>query len=384
VDEENHSFFLHGARASNISLNCCIVIIFLCSFSLVGSSQNLVANGSFEQFYKCPGSYNYELTEKLAPSWVSANRGTPDLFNACSTGDAGVPTNWAGYSKAYSGVGYAGIYCYTKNGYREYLQTEFTEPLIANGKYYIEFYYKLSSNSKYSIDRIGLFISDSAKRRTDDFVVYSKPTYELVLAAAYTRTTGVWAKCAYMMQAKGGEKFLTIGNFSDTKTTRAFHIHFSKAKEAMLNTAAYYYIDDVRVTRLDQPKIEKPLIIVGYPEIKVEQTYVLKNIFFEFDSYQLLGSSFIELDKWIAVVNTKPDWKITLTGHTDERGTNAYNLTLSKQRVQQVANYLAIKGIDINRIATVGEGKNKPLSIGKEEKDHAINRRVEIRFSDAH
>ncbi len=359
-----------------------VTIIFIFLLATDGSAQNLVANGSFEQFFKCPGSYNYELTEKLAPGWFSANRGTPDLFNVCSTGDASVPTNWAGQSKAYNGVGYAGIYCYTKNGYREYLQTELIEPLVANGEYYIEFYYKLSSNSKYSIDRIGFYLSDSAKRRIDDFVVYSKPTYELVLAAPYTRTTGVWAKCGYMMKAKGGERFLTIGNFSDNNTTRIFHITFSKAKEAMLNTAAYYYIDDVRVTRLDQPKVEKPLIIVGYPEIKVEQTYVLNNISFQFDSYQLVDNSFIELDKWLVVIKSKPNWKITLTGHTDERGTDEYNLKLSKQRVQQVADYLITQGIETKRISVVGEGKKKPLSLGKEEKDHALNRRVEIRFSE--
>ena len=154
-------------------------------FTQSSHAQNLVPNGSFEEFFSCPGSYNYGSDGKLAPGWFSANRGTPDLFNSCSKGDAGVPVNWAGQSKAYSGQGYAGIYCYTntKTGYREYLQTELAEPLQEGGKYYIEFYYKLSSNSKYSIDRIGLCLDDSAKRRVDDFVVYSKPTYELLFAS---------------------------------------------------------------------------------------------------------------------------------------------------------------------------------------------------------
>jgi OmpA-OmpF porin, OOP family len=98
------------------------------SFFLLAPSallaQNLVPNPSFEEYFTCPGSYNYGLDHRLAPGWFTANRGTPDLFNACSKGDADVPTNWAGHSKAYSGVGYAGIYCYTDTGYREYLQTE--------------------------------------------------------------------------------------------------------------------------------------------------------------------------------------------------------------------------------------------------------------------
>ncbi|MFN7492222.1 MAG: OmpA family protein [Cyclobacteriaceae bacterium] len=345
------------------------------------SAQNLVPNGSFEEFYKCPGSYNYEINEKFAPGWFSANRGTPDLFNTCSKGDAGVPTNWAGFSKAYTGAGYAGLYCYTKNGYREYLQTELTEIMQKGGKYYIEFYYKLSSNSKYSIDRIGLAIADSAKRRKDDFVVYGMPTFELILPAAYTRTTGVWAKCSYTYMAKGGERFITIGNFSDNANTRTYHIHFSKAKEAMLNTSAYYFIDDVTVRRLDAPpKVEKPLVIAGYPEIKVNEVYVLKNIFFDFDSYRLIGGSFQELDKWVKGIQTRPDWNIILTGHTDERGTDDYNLKLSEQRVKAVAAYLSEKGIDRKRITVKGEGKRKPLSSGKDEAAHALNRRVEIEF----
>lgn len=359
-------------------MRICAIFFFIIARA---SAQNLVPNGSFEEFFKCPGSYNYEITEKFAPGWFSANRGTPDLFNACSKGDAGVPTNWAGFSKAYSGVGYAGIYCYTKNGYREYLQTELTEAMQAGGKYYIEFYYKLSSNSKYSIDRIGLAIADSAKRRKDDFEVYGVPTYELILPAAYTRTTGVWAKCGYTYIAKGGERYITIGNFSNNAKTRTYHIHFSKAKEAMLNTSAYFFVDDVSVRRLDAaPKVEKPLVIAGYPEIKVNEVYVLKNIFFDFDSYRLIGDSFQELDKWIKGIQARPNWNIILTGHTDERGTDDYNLKLSEQRVKAVADYLVEKGVDRERITVRGQGKRKPLSSGKDEAAHALNRRVEIEF----
>jgi outer membrane protein OmpA-like peptidoglycan-associated protein len=250
------------------------------------------------------------------------------------------------------------------------------------GNYYIEFYYKLSSNSKFSIDRIGFFLSDSAKRRNDDFVVYSKPTYQLVLPAPYTRTTGLWAKCGIEWQAKGGERFLTIGNFSDNKTTRTYPIKFSKAKEAMLNQAAYYFIDDVRVIPLDVPPEKEIPVISGYPEIEINKTYVLKNIFFEFDRAELVPHSFAELDKWLEVIRARPKWKIELTGHTDERGSDEYNLRLSKQRVENVAAYLIKSNVDANRITTKGEGKSKPLTQGKDEAAHAINRRVEIRFSE--
>ncbi|NOS90590.1 MAG: OmpA family protein, partial [Cyclobacteriaceae bacterium] len=69
-----------------------------------------------------------------------------------------------------------------------------------------------------------------------------------------------------------------------------------------------------------------------------------------------------------------------LTGHTDERGTDDYNLKLAEQRVKAVTNYLIEKGVDSARINVKGEGKRKPLSNAKDEAAHALNRRVEIEF----
>jgi outer membrane protein OmpA-like peptidoglycan-associated protein len=343
--------------------------------------QNLVPNPSFEEFYKCPGSYNYSSDGKLAPGWFSPTAGTPDLYNQCSRGDAGVPTNWAGQSKPYSGKGYAGIYCYVKGkNYREYLQTKLTEPLRPGFEYYVEYLFRLSSNSKYSIDRIGFLLSDSANWQVNDDPL-GKATYEYRMASAYTRSTGVWNKCRFFYKAKGGEQYLTLGNFSDDNATRSYHIKISKAKEPMLENGAYYYIDDVRVTYADpQQKPEKPLIVEGYPEVKLNERYVLKNIYFEFDSARLVGNSFSELDKWLVVINAKKNWKIELTGHTDERGSEQYNLDLSLARVESVANYLISKSVDPMRFKLIGEGKRRPLSVGKDEAAHALNRRVEIRF----
>jgi outer membrane protein OmpA-like peptidoglycan-associated protein len=80
------------------------------------------------------------------------------------------------------------------------------------------------------------------------------------------------------------------------------------------------------------------------------------------------------------VIRARPKWKIELTGHTDERGSDEYNLQLSTQRVENVAAYLVKSGVVANRVTTKGEGKLKPLSSGKDEAAHAINRRVEITF----
>ena len=356
--------------------------IFLSCLAFGSFSQNLVSNSSFEEFFRCPGSYNYAVDGKLAPSWFSPTTGTPDLFNVCSKGDAGVPTNWAGNSKALSGVAYGGIYVFLKSrkNYREYLQNELTQPLVGGGKYYVEFYFKLSSNSKYSIDRIGFLLSDSAQWQKHDVVFNAKPTYELVMASAYMRSTGTWIKCSYALEARGGEKYLTIGNFSSNEKTRDSKIHFSKAKETMLDQAAYFFIDDVRVVRTDEPRPQKPTTLTGYPDVKLNVSYILRNIMFEFDRYQLVDSSFNELSKLVSILKEKPTWNVTLTGHTDERGTNEYNQKLSEDRTKSIRDYLFTKGIDSNRIIAQGEGKRRPLVLGTDEASHAINRRVELKF----
>src|SRR6516162_361034 len=106
-------------------------IIFFWILVQVSFAQNLVPNPSFEQYYECPGSYNPQgSTRNFAPGWVSPTQGTPDLFNRCSFGNAGVPHNWAGMAHAHKGYGYSGIYAYiSNNNYREYLQAKLTNPL---------------------------------------------------------------------------------------------------------------------------------------------------------------------------------------------------------------------------------------------------------------
>src|SRR5215213_385694 len=131
---------------------CVAALTFLCN------GQNLVPNPGFENYSSCPGNFSEAAHEFRAIDWRSATIGTPDYFNSCSIGEAGVPHNWAGVSDAYEGKGYAGIYLWMNdaNEYREYLQCRLLEPLIKDSVYNIQLHYKLSSYSKYAINRIGL------------------------------------------------------------------------------------------------------------------------------------------------------------------------------------------------------------------------------------
>ncbi len=356
----------------------CFILLALATGSV---AQNLVPNGSFEQFYKCPGSYTTTRSGKIAPGWVSPSTGTPDLFNTCSIGEAGVPTNWAGKSKAHSGAGYAGIYSYIhgrEKAYREYLQAEFTTPLQGGVKYLVEFYYKLSSNSKYSIDRIGFLISDSSYQTTDDGVFPTSPTYQNINREIYNQNTGYWTRFGFSYEAKGGERFITIGNFSNDHDTRYYFITASQALEPLLYKAAYFFVDDVKVVQISKSP-DVPLL-TGYPEVKTNENYVLKNIQFKYNDYTLIATSFPELNKVIEILKYNKTWKVVVSGHTDDIGSDAFNLDLSIQRAGSVSDYLIDGGIDPARIKTQGFGKQTPLQKGNDEVTRAINRRVELRF----
>ena len=360
--------------------------IFLTSSSLFLSpallSQNLVPNGSFEQYAACPGSYTEQGSEFGVESWRSLTRGTPDYFNTCSEGQAAVPYNWAGVSEAYDGNGYAGIYTWMNlpKEYREYLHCKLMEPLIRDSLYRIEFRYKLSSYSKFSTDRIGLLLSDSLKRFSHDNPLEIPPTLTFVKDSALTPETGAWETAAAEYRARGNERYLTIGNFADNRSTQHYPIRFRPESEPMLANSAYYYIDDVKVIPgfLSELPEEPPVLAGDSPELN--KIYVLKNIQFEFNSYALMSVSYEDLNRVIVYLKDHPEISARLTGHTDDIGSYEYNLWLSDARAKSAAAYIIAQGVDEKRITTLGYGEGRPLVAGTAEGTREKNRRVEIEF----
>lgn len=346
-------------------------------------AQNLVPNGSFEDYASCPGSYSRNPAEFRVDDWRSLTWGSPDYFNACSKGEAAVPYNWAGVSDAFEGYGFAGLYTYMAiKDYREYLHTKLTEPLIKDSVYHIEFRYKLSSYSKYCTDRIGLLLSDTLPTLHHDRPLRIAPSVTFVKDSALTLETGSWELAVAEYKAKGNEQFLTIGNFSDNTETGLYYIQFRSPQQPMLAESAYYYIDAVKVIPgFMQPapeEAETPPIFTDDPEL--DKTYVLENIQFEFNSYSLLPQSYFDLERVVAYMKNHPDVSVELAGHTDSVGDDTYNMTLSADRARSAADYLVAQGIHRNRITTRGYGEERPLARDNNERAQELNRRVEIKF----
>lgn len=112
--------------------------------------------------------------------------------------------------------------------------------------------------------------------------------------------------------------------------------------------------------------------------IEVGKTVIINNIYFDFDKSTLLNASFPELERLKALMEQNPGITIEISGHTDDKGSDEYNLNLSEGRAQAVMNYLLSKGIDSERMQAKGYGEIKPINNNSTEEGRAQNRRVEF------
>lgn len=105
----------------------------------------------------------------------------------------------------------------------------------------------------------------------------------------------------------------------------------------------------------------------------------LSNLFFDYGRYDLADKSLTELNRLAAFLQANPMVNVEISGHTDDKGDAAANLTLSQKRAQAVVAYLTKAGIQPGRIKAIGYGKTKPLMPNTSEENRRLNRRIEWR-----
>jgi outer membrane protein OmpA-like peptidoglycan-associated protein len=112
--------------------------------------------------------------------------------------------------------------------------------------------------------------------------------------------------------------------------------------------------------------------------IEVGKKIILKNIFFDFDEFTLKKESYMELDRLVIFLKQNPRVRIQLAGHTDIKGSQEYNQSLSENRAKAAYNYIISKGISKNRLEYKGFGKDVPIADNSTDEGRALNRRTEI------
>lgn len=144
---------------------------------------------------------------------------------------------------------------------------------------------------------------------------------------------------------------------------------------------------DLILQRLDyQPDIEKVDIPSSNTMRNLQEgrRLVLRNIFFDYNQATLRSRSKHELNKLYDFMKSNPSVSIEVSGHTDSRGNDDYNMRLSKDRAQAVVDYLVRNGISASRLRAVGYGETRPIA-RNENPDltdnpvgRQLNRRIEI------
>jgi peptidoglycan-associated lipoprotein len=120
-------------------------------------------------------------------------------------------------------------------------------------------------------------------------------------------------------------------------------------------------------------------VVVKLDKLELNKTFVLENIYYDLNKYNIRPDAASELDKLVQILKDNPTVKIELSSHTDARATDAYNMTLSQNRAESAVNYLNSKGIDADRLTARGYGERQLIiPNAKTEEEHQRNRRTEF------
>lgn len=116
--------------------------------------------------------------------------------------------------------------------------------------------------------------------------------------------------------------------------------------------------------RVDSAEVSE-IYDLQFPLASISAPVLIDNIFYEFNKATLLPESENALDSLVMMLTENPNITIELSAHTDSRGTDEYNKTLSQRRAESVVNYLIKKGIAADRLTPVGYGEERPKTIRK-------------------
>lgn len=171
------------------------------------------------------------------------------------------------------------------------------------------------------------------------------------------------------------------GNGVSNPADGAFKIVLPYDKNYLIRATADHYFAQSENLRLDSlvkagfMEVHKDLYLMP---IEIGQVVRLNNVFFDFDKWNLRPESFVELDRVVKLLQENPAIVIELSAHTDSRGSDEYNLTLSDNRAKSVMEYILSKGIAPNRLSAKGYGESKPIMPNDTDLNRQLNRRVEF------
>ena len=177
------------------------------------------------------------------------------------------------------------------------------------------------------------------------------------------------------------EQNKVVGKTISDKGDGSFRVERKEMKPfgVEINAPGYMFHLDM-ITAPANDSIRQSSRIFYLKKIQAGERVVLQNIFFEFAKATLKPASYPSLDRVVKFMQDNPDIKVEIDGHTDNIGSDAVNLKLSRARAQAVVNYITSKGIYPKRLVAKGFGESQPVATNNTAEGRAQNRRVEFKI----
>ncbi len=112
--------------------------------------------------------------------------------------------------------------------------------------------------------------------------------------------------------------------------------------------------------------------------LDIGRKLIVDNVLFATNQYTLKSQSFPELDYLVRLMKARPTLKVKIEGHTDNVGSDEFNMKLSYQRAEAVREYMVKHGIARERLYTLGYGSTRPTATNDTEEGRRLNRRTEF------
>lgn len=192
-------------------------------------------------------------------------------------------------------------------------------------------------------------------------LTYQFDGFTTVLTAAAKIEPGVWYHMKIAIGDAGDEVY-DSGVFIKTGSFRSYEsVEMQKAKALQNELFKGFNSADVKTLTNGN------LMLITHIEFDIDESKIREN-------------SIADLEKVFEILQSKPDWKLKISGHTDDQGKNEYNQKLSEKRAASVMAYFAQKGIEPIRMRAYGYGESQPILPGTSEVARQQNRRVEFEF----
>ena len=138
--------------------------------------------------------------------------------------------------------------------------------------------------------------------------------------------------------------------------------------------------DVERIVQANLPKETVKEVVVEKPVSSYEKRWILVGVNFEFGSANLTKESFPILLNALQILTDNPNMQIEIIGHTDNVGSEKYNLVLSDRRAKIIKEYMVANGISSERLSVKGIGETEPIADNKTLEGRTLNRRIEFKI----